>query len=431
MTGLTSAWTQLRPHAVQRQLWTSPERFVAVPAGRGSGKTELAKRRLVRYLPVRKPWGDPRYFYAAPTREQAKRIAWEHLKALVPNHWLAGEPSESSLVIRTKFGSTLHVVGMDKPQRIEGLQWDGGVMDESCDQKPKVFDRTVLPMLTWRNAWCWRIGVPKRQGVGAAEFRAFFEKAVRGELEGTVGFTWPSSTVLSPDQLAYARTTMDLKDYLEQFDARWQQAGGGVFHAFSREHNVRPVAYDPSKAIVVGSDFNVDPMCWCVGHRRGDHLEFFDEVVLRNTNTVSALDVLYQRYNSHEAGFEFYGDATGRARKTSASRSDYQLIMNHLGFQKAGRTVHYPRGNPRVQDRFAACNALLCNAAGERHMFIDPRCKHVIADLEARTYKQGSREPDDSADVGHMTDALGYAVHRLFPMRVLLGFDVPEVGIRK
>jgi hypothetical protein len=56
---LPARWQPLRPHVVQSQLWHSTARFRVVPAGRRSGKTELAKRRLVlcglaggRYFPT-------------------------------------------------------------------------------------------------------------------------------------------------------------------------------------------------------------------------------------------------------------------------------------------------------------------------------------------------------------------------------------------
>src|SRR5262245_40011145 len=98
---LTPAWFDLNPHPVQQELWASPHRFVAVRAGRRSGKTTLAKRRLVRYLPVKLWHNQPgRYLYLGPTRDQAKHIAWEDLKALVHPSWLDGEPKETELIIR-------------------------------------------------------------------------------------------------------------------------------------------------------------------------------------------------------------------------------------------------------------------------------------------------------------------------------------------
>jgi len=88
------------------RLWNENKRFAVVTAGRRSGKTELAKRRLVITLAKRKPWSPARYFAAAPTRDQAKRIFWADLKALVPSRWVKNI-SESDLCIKTRFSSEL------------------------------------------------------------------------------------------------------------------------------------------------------------------------------------------------------------------------------------------------------------------------------------------------------------------------------------
>lgn len=423
MIVLTRRWTQLRYHDRQAAAWSTQSRFVGLPCGRGSGKTELAKRRLVRYLPVDRSSVHseaPRYFYAGPTYQQAMRTAWEDLKALIPPEW---EPKTKDNCIRTVFGSELWVFGLDNPQRIEGVQYDGGVIDESCDQWPGSFDLTVVPALTWRHGWCWRIGVPKRQGVGASEFKNWCKRVERGEIENASVYTWPSSDIVPPEALAWAQKNMDPKDYREQFDAQWETAGGAIFYSFSLESNVRPCPYRPDSTIVIGSDFNVDPMCWVLGHVVKNSLgvecvEWFDEIVLRDANTVKTLDVLWNRYGNHRAGFEFYGDATGKARKTSASQSDYVHIANDARFKDAGRRVWYPQSNPPVAERFSACNAMLCNAAGQRRMHVDPRCRMLVKDLSDRHYKPGTMDVNDFGDLGHITDAAGYFVWARFPVKV-------------
>jgi hypothetical protein len=428
MPPLTEAWTPLRPVQEQSDAWRTKARYVAIPAGRGSGKTELARRRLVRYLQVIKDHPDPRYFYGAPTQAQAMRVSWKQLLALIPKDWLAPETKQGEII--TKFGSTLHVIGLDKPQRIEGLQFDGCVLDESSDLKPGTFDKTVVPMLTHRNGWCWRIGVPKRQGPGAKEYRKFFEEGL--ELMKTdssrASYTWPSSKVLSPAQLKWAQENLDPKDYREQFEARWENAGGSIFYAFDREYNVRPCHYRPEKTIIVGSDFNVDPMAWTIGHAWEDRIEWFDEIWLRDTNTDAALKVLVNRYSDHRAGFEFYGDASAKARKTSASTSDYNQILLNEALKELGRTIHYPAANPPVSSRIAACNAMFCNAHGDCRMFIDPKCTRLIDDLEARYYAPGTCDPADTGDLGHITDAMGYAVLRLFPIRIPIEIPMGEIA---
>lgn len=412
---ITDSWTELRPHDMQSQMWRTNSRFVAAACGRGSGKTELARRRLVRFLPVKKKWADPRYFYGAPTLQQAKRIAWDKILGLVPKEWVANI-RYADLVIETIFGSELHVVGLDKPQRIEGDQWDGCVLDESCDLKPGVFNLNILPALTHRNGWCWRIGVPKRHGIGRDDFKGFFDSTA------SQSFAWPSSDILEPEALQYARENLDPVDYREQFEATWEHSTGQVFHAFDKDLNIRPCPYRPDKVLIVGSDFNINPMCWVIGHKWNNRIEIIDELFLRDTNTVAALDVLYHRYASHDSGWEFYGDATGRARKTSANTSDYIQIYNDSRFQKK---ISYPKGNPAFVDRIAACNAMFCNADGDRRFFVSPHCKRLIHDLEIRSWKPASREAADTGDVGHITDALGYAIYRLFP--IILNYPKAKV----
>lgn len=426
---LTPAWWDMRHHPLQSAAWRSRSRFVALACGRGSGKTEMARRRIVRFLCVKRPHHEPpAYVYALPTQNQARRVAWDKLKSLVPKEWLDGEPRESDMVIKTKFGSALYLVGMDKPQRIEGNQYDGVVMDESCDQKPGAFDRTVRPTLTHRRGWCWRIGVPKRQGPGAADFRKAFmdwswtPDGVPGPLgKDYSAYTWPSGDILSEEEIRDAARSLDQKDFDEQFGAIWQGTSGLVFYAFDEHLNVEPAAghnYDPNRPIIVGSDFNVSPMAWVVGQQfTTGTLNIVDEVWKRNTNTPATLDELDRRYNHpnpHQAGWMFFGDATSKARKTSAVASDYAHIQNDKRF--LNKKVFYPNANPSVHERFSACNAAFCNALGQRRVFVHPRCKNLIHDLTSRAYVPGSRDVDDHDDVGHITDALGYVIHRVWPV---------------
>jgi len=421
---LTPAWTQLRYHPQQSELWRTPARFVAVRAGRGSGKTELARRRVVRYLPVQKPWPDPIYFYALPTFAQAKRVAWRPLKQLIPPEWIT-KISETELTIETVFGSTLYVVGMDKPQRYEGVQWDGGVIDESSDQKPGVFKLSFLPALSHREAWCWRIGVPKRTGAGAKDFREAFSEWATPDDPTTAAFTWSSDTILPPNEIAWAKSHLDDRDYNEQYGGVDEELGGLIYHAFSSANVTDRAEYVPHAPIVVGSDFNVSPMAWVIGQVHGDELFIFDEIFLRNTNTQQTLDELHKRYGKHMAGWEFYGDAAGQSRHTSASRSDYIQIKNDGRFFDS--RVYYPKANPRRVSRWSAVNRMFRAADGRRRCFINPRCHRLIHDLEMRARRPGSDEPDDHADIGHISDALGYIVHRLWP--ISLNVTAPSAGV--
>jgi hypothetical protein len=425
--GPTPRWTPLRPHHQQSQVWCSDARIIALDCGRRSGKTELMKRRAVRHLPIAiANCPHTRYGIGAPTHDQAKEIHWQDLLDLIPDYWILGgkggpNVSYSTLSITCQFNThqaTIRVFGLDKPHRIEGGYFNGFCGDEWSDVRPGIFDRVIRPMLADYHGWAVLGGVPKRQGVGSAWYRSLCEKISRGEYPDAERYHWPAADILDAAEIQHARETLDPKDFREQYDACWETAGGGVFHCFDRAYNVRPCSYHGDKPIIVGCDFNVDPMAWVLGHRYENRLEWFDEVWIKNTNTQAALNMLASRYDGHPGGWQFYGDASSQSRHTSASQSDYAQILNDERFKRMGRTIHFPGKNPDVADRFAACNAMFCNAAGDRRMFADDCCRHLIEDLENRSYREGTREVADGKYQGHITDAMGYATHRLFPIRV-------------
>jgi hypothetical protein len=84
-----------------------------------------------------------------------------------------------------------------------------------------------------------------------------------------------------------------------------------------------------------------------------------------------------------------YGDATGEQRRTSASRTDWQIVKNFFGryTDRYHARFRVPSANPPVKDRINCVNAVLRNHAGERRLRIDPRCKQLIKDLEQVGWK--------------------------------------------
>lgn len=410
---LPDRWTQLRYHPIQARLWRTRERDVKVCAGRGSGKTEISRRRIVRYLRIKKPWPDPRYFYALPTYGQCMRVAREPILSLIPRNWLTRVPGETTMEFKTVFGSWLFLVGLDVPARVEGDQYDGGIVDESSDQKPGVYARTLRPALTHRDGWLWRIGVPKRYGVGATEFRLAFEQGRRN----IDSFHWPSWDIIPQKEIERLRHELSDKDFNEQIGGRWEDAGGAAYFAFSSANIDEFIEYDPTRMVYVGMDFNVDPMAWVLAHKHSHGFSVFDELWLRNTNTRQSLDVLYQRYGAHRGGWTFVGDASSKNRHTSSESSDRAQLANDSRFKARMR---FDKSNPSIRDRVASVNALLRNADNEHNLALHPRCAHTIADLRTRSLDPYGipmpAEPGQAHDSGHATDALGYLSYKYYPV---------------
>ncbi|MFQ5736607.1 MAG: terminase large subunit domain-containing protein, partial [Thermodesulfobacteriota bacterium] len=217
------------------------KRFAVVPAGRRSGKTELAKRRLVMGLAAKKPWADPRYFAAAPTRGQAKRIFWKDLKAMVPDGWKA-RVYETDLCIVTRFKSELWVVGLDKPQRIEGTPWDGGVLDEYANMRAGAWGENIRPALSDRAGWCWFIGVPE----GLNHYKDLVDYALTGEDQDWGVYSWSSSDILPAPELEAAKRVLDPRTFRQEYEGSFEGACGRAYYAYDpRRHEDAAIEIDP------------------------------------------------------------------------------------------------------------------------------------------------------------------------------------------
>lgn len=408
---------KLRPHPLQSRAYLAPEKFVGLACGRGSGKSLIAKYRLIRALAETTPHKRPIYFYLLPTESQAKRVAWVDLLSMVPKDWVK-KINSTDKTIETHFGSVLYVLGGDKPQRLEGVQWDGGVVDEACDYRPGVWDLNLMPALTHRCRFCFRIGVPKRFGSSSDEFHAWFTKDTPNKFCAS----WPSSDIVDKEVLNQLKQELSASDYDEQFNATWVSARGGVFIEFSAQHNVYDkCVYSPQRPVIVGCDFNVDPMSWTLAHKVGDKIIVFDEIRISNTTTQRTLDVLDSKYNhphKHRAGWIFTGDAASKQRRTNADVTDYMIINNDQRFLE--KSIAFPNSNPSLVSRYATTNAALKSADGKRHVYIHPKAEGLIKDLKSLSYKPGTNLVDlSNKTLGHSSDSIGYLVMLARPLPFL------------
>ena len=432
----------LRRHEGQEAYYRSKARFNVVPAGRRSGKTEKAKRKLIRELFTPSPkWDETAYFAAAPTYAQAKAIYWSDIKRMIPQS-LRVKTSESDLMIRTVMGSEIWVIGMDKPERIEGRPWDGGILDEYGNMKPGAWGENVRPALSDRLGWCDLIGVPEGRN-------HYYEIAQYAKLSGDPDwafFTWHSSDILPASEIEAARRQLDPLVFQQEYEASFINFTGRAYYPFDSSLHCplagRRLTYDPRRAIAFCFDFNVDPgVCAVVQeqalpgmfHKTPQGVPMLDKPIWgsgvigevwipENSNTVAVCRRLIQDYGRHEGPVICYGDATGGARGSAkVAGSDWDLIKSTLRAHFGDRvSFKVPNSNPTERARVNAVNSRLRNTAGEVRMMVDPvSAPHVVADLEGVTVLEGgSGEIDKKKNkkLTHISDALGYYIAREFPI---------------
>lgn len=423
---LTERWTQLDEHAEQLALINSRARFRVVAAGRRSGKTERLKRELVRCgLAGLTGVPNPTFVAAAPTRDQAKRIFWQDLKALSPREWVASV-SESELTIRYRSGAQLMVVGLDRPQRIEGVPLDGIGVDEIAEVKRESWEQSIRPALSTRGrppGWAWFTGRPKGRGL----FYELYSRA--GTREGWESFTWTSATVVDPAEIEQARQDLDPLTFAQEYEAQWVSFDGLAYYQWSPKDHLRTLAYDPNRPLIIALDFNVDPGTAVIAQEQlldGEtRTAIVGEVhIPKNSNTPAVCRRLVADWGKHQGDVLLYGDPAGGARHTSQTEgTDWDLARAVLRPAFGGRLKErVAKKAPYVRDRLNAVNSRLKSTAGIVRLVVDPaKAPNVVKDFEGVTLLAGGsgeidKKGSEAKGLTHLTDAIGYYVAEQFPV---------------
>lgn len=386
-----------------------------VPAGRRSYKSESAKRKLIRgskHQPGAIHLDGCNLFYAAPTYGQVKKIAWKDMKALTRALW-KGRPSESELVIRLVNDAEIHLIGMDRPERIEGMQWHAGVMDEYANMKASAWPEHVQPVTSDTDAWVDFIGVPEGRNHYydlVQDSRQWPEWAV---------WSWPSVDVLPERIIEQARRTLDPRSFRQEYEASFEASTVEAYYCYDATANVSNTDYDPRADTYVCWDFNATekPMSVALVQDIQNRHHVVMEWSLQYTNTEQMAGIVSEWLveHNHAGATTVTGDYAGNRRESSASMSDYQIIEKYL--RRFPQYKVKTRPTRKVKDRVASVNALLCNAAGDRKLFVHPRCVETMEDFRKTAWKDNGVELDQDTNPKrtHMSDAISYWAYNFHP----------------
>jgi hypothetical protein len=410
-------WYKLKDHPEQLRLVAAVDngvRFPVVPAGRRSGKTERGKRFVAKqanYLP------DERYFLGAPTRDQAKKIFWDDIKALTLSATHPRRPSESELKVFLPNRSEIHVVGLDQPQRIEGVEWTGGIIDEIADVKPESIQENIMPALNTVNptrpfyrAWCWWIGVPDG-------LNHFYDMAEYARTSGDPQwgyFHWKSAEILPPDVIEQAMRTMGRREYLQEYEASFETASGRIYPDYDGSvgrHNWTDRTVKPTDALHWMHDQNFTPLSSAIAVMEGGKAWLVDEIVLESAISLQSAMEFVEKYKHHQNKVVFiYGDPAGRAGEKHGHKSDYTEIEDVLRLHGWRFERRVRAAAPAIRDRQNSVRAKILNAKGETTLFVNPVtapwCHKGLATVQLQ--KGSTYQEDQKNQFQHITTAIGY-----------------------
>ena len=431
---LTERWTKLDYHAEQQRLWNSPCRFRIAHAGRRAGKTELAKRFLIKKaLQFKLPQG--RFVLAAPTHRQAVDIFWDDTLALIPREFLFNGLRSISISyrkIKLVNGTSIEIIGMDSPERIEGPSLDGFIGDEFGNFKSTVWGEHIRPALSTkgREGFAWLIGVPE----GKNHYYQLVEDA--SDKDDWDVFTWRTSEI-NPKDAEAALGDLDTLTYGQEYEGLFVSFKGRTYYAFDKELNCPPdgerILYNPSYPLDFCFDFNRIPgNCaisqelpapdWLVKRNKGMNRGLVScaigEIFLQqDSHTAKICDLLIEQWQHHKGLVQLYGDATGGAKKSSGVRgSDWDIIKAKFE-GKFNFDSKVKKSNPPVRVRINSVNSRLVAADGYIGTIVDRKCKFLIRDFEGVTCDdEGNIQKSDTKSLlTHVSDGFGYKIYREYP----------------
>jgi hypothetical protein len=388
----------------QGQVFSCEKRFRVLVAGRRFGKSYLSCVELVRGA-INRP-GET-FFYCAPTYRMAKDIAWRALKKLVPQVWIKSK-NETDLRLELINGSTIELKGTENAMALRGRSLSGVVLDEAAFMSSDVWFEVIRPALADKEGWALFISTPDGTASWFYDLWCYVPEDETGLWE-----RWSYTTIdggnVSKREVEAARAQLDTRTFRQEFEASFENLTGLVAISFGDE-NISQEAKDISiQPLLLGVDFNVDPMSGICAVKDGETLYVFDEIMLTGgATTWDFAEEVTRRYGV-DRRIIACPDPTGGARKTSGVG-----VTDHAILRRSGFTVQSPRAAWKIRDKITAVNTALMDASGTRRTVVHPRCKHLIKSLRTLTYAPGTGLPNKNLGVDHAFDAFGYLVLQQF-----------------
>jgi len=382
----------------QGEVFNSDKRFRLLVAGRRFGKSYLSCIELLRGA-ISRP-GEV-YFYCAPTYRMAKDIAWKELKRLVPKTWIQAK-NETDLRLDLINGSSIELKGTENAMALRGRSLAGVVLDEAAFMERDVWAEVIRPALADKQGWALFISTPD----GTASW--FYDMwCFCGEQEWDDWQRWSFTTIeggnVKEEEVEAARSQLDPRTFRQEFEASFENLTGLVAVSFSDENIDKEVADLHMLPLLLGLDFNVDPMAGICAVKHNNTLYVFDEIMLTGgATTWDFTEEVVRRYGV-DRRIIACPDPTGSARKTSGVG-----VTDHNILRRSGFTVMSPKSPWKIRDKITAVNTALLDANGERRTLIHPRCKELIKALRTLTYAPNTGLPNKNLGVDHAFDAFGY-----------------------
>ncbi len=381
--------------AKRREILNDPARYKIVSSGRRFGKSYFS----VLFLLNKPLEANERRWIVFPTYRQAKMVSWNLLKGIFANKQATINETELSITLDN--GAKIELKGADKPDSLRGVSTTMVVMDEYSYMKENVWGEIIQPTLAENKGSALFVGTP-------SGLNHFYDLFVKGQSNDSDYKSWQFTTLeggfISEDEVENAKKNLDKRTFQQEYEASFLTAANRCAYNFNRDTHCRVMEKSPR--MFWGIDFGVasymTALLMC--ENTAGEVYVFDEIGLQNSNTFELAKLMQEKGR----GLPCYPDPAGKARTSNSTKSDHKIL------QDSGFTVIAKKSNPTQKDRLNALNRMLEDATGKHKLFINPKCKNTIRDLELCTLDNGQILKTET--LSHFLDGL------MYPLEYRYGF---------
>jgi phage terminase large subunit len=269
----------IKPRRQFRSYLERKNRWAALVCHRRAGKTVACIQDLILKAQNDKRVTPPRrYAYIAPTRDQAKDVAWAMLKRYV-EPYPDVRVNEADLTVTFVNGASIRLYSGENYDRMRGLYFDHVILDEFGDLDPQAWQAVVRPALSDYNGSATVIGTPK----GRNGFWRLWKDALSNPDWFTLILKASESGILNEEELADIKRGTPAHIFEQEFECSFDVGRPGAIYSKSlaEARNNRRISNDVLwfKEAPVYTSFDVgaplNQRCW-VWQMVGDRINFLE-----------------------------------------------------------------------------------------------------------------------------------------------------------
>lgn len=407
-----AAETALKPDPTSRTISLLPfqwefikatEKYVLFNGGIGTGKTHVACTYVIKKITEesKKVQG----FIGAQSHRQLNNTVFPALRKAFDDAGIVYEWNEGKGYFTANGRKVIYnTMDADSIDTILGIEIGWFWIDEA-DYSPEYSIKVVKSRLRCPNA----TALEGRFTSSPNGFRAMYEMFVADpdEHHRIITATTYDNPFLPPSYIADLKKQYSELEFKQQCLAQFVNLSGGqIYSSFDETKHLLSFDHKPIEGkIYIGLDFNVAQMCAvCVKYENGRFF-VFDEVYLKDSNTIDMAIELKRRFPRFQEEVFIIPDSTFDSRSVTSEKTSKEILRRQ-------KFNILPTRNPHIGERQTAVNAAFWNEGLDSpKILIHPRCARLRKELNTLT------RDDKEGDVSHLAVALGYVVWKLDPLR--------------